>query len=180
MDFLFTHWQCCLFLRPIEGWDVSKITDMGNMFYYKGGCNPDIGSWDVSNVTIFVSQSIASMHVTFYLFISKTTKQSLTPFFCLSNIATTPIMNNNTTLLLRLPSQYGMFFRASAFNQDISKWDVSSGTNFVILLLLSQRFMFTGATAFNQDISDWNVSSGIDFVSGMGLWESWSSCCFRL
>jgi surface protein len=103
---------------------------MNRLFRNKGSCNPDIGDWDVSKVTNFVSQSIASMHVIFYLFISKTTKQSLTPFFCLSNIATTPIINNNTTLL-RLLSQYYMFQGATAFNQDISSWDVSSGTLFV-------------------------------------------------
>ena len=147
MDFLFTHWQCYLFLRSIEDWDVSRITNMYHLFWEKGSCNPDIGNWDVSNVTRFVSQSIASMHFTFYLFISKTTKQSLTRFFCLSNIiATTPIMNDNST-----PP-----------------------------LLLSQAWMFSRATTFNQNISNWNVSSGTDFVSVMGLWESWSSCCFRL
>ena len=118
---------------------------MYGMFMNQGGCNPDIGNCDVSNVTNFVSQSIASMHVIFYLFISKTTKQSLTPFFCLSNIATTPIINNNIAPLLLL-SQEGMFER----------------------------------TPFNQDISNWNVGNGTSFVSGMGLWESWSSCCFRL
>ena len=78
MDFLFTHWQCHIFLRPIEGWDVSGMTSMDTLFYDKWNCNPDIRNWDVSNVIDFVSQSIASMHVTFYLFISKVTKQSLT------------------------------------------------------------------------------------------------------
>ena len=146
MDFLFTHWQCYLFLRSIEDWDVSGITDMEYLFSEKASCNPDIGSWDVSKVINFVSQSIASMHVRFYLFISKTTKQSLTPFFCLSNIATTPIIKN-----------------------DIAP-----------LCLLSQAQMFIGSQDFNQDISGWDVGSGTIFVSGMGLWESWSSRCFRL
>ena len=67
---------------------------------------------------------------------SKTTKQSLTPLFYLSNIATPPVMKNNIPL-----SQSHMFYR----------------------------------TAFNQDISDWDVGSGTSFVSGIGLWESWSS-----
>ena len=42
---------CC---RPIEAWDVSKITDMDRLF--KAASNiPDIGAWDVSQVTDFVS-----------------------------------------------------------------------------------------------------------------------------
>ena len=38
--------------------------------------------------------------------------------------------------------------------------------------------MFQKTTAFNQDISGWDVSSGTKFVSGMGQWESLSSCYF--
>ena len=73
--------------------------------------------------------------------------KSLTQFLSLSNIATTPIINNNVAPLF----------------------------------LLSQNSMFTGATAFNQeDTFKWDVSKGTNFVSGLGLWESWSSRCFRL
>ena len=39
-------------------------------------------------------------------------------------------LNNNGEQFLLL-SQYGMFQQASAFNQDISNWDLSSGYNFV-------------------------------------------------
>ena len=53
--------------------------------------------------------------------------------------------------------------------------------NTTLLLLLSQAYMFNGAKAFNQHISGWNIgSSGTNFVSDLGLWESLSSCCFRL
>jgi len=42
-----------------------------------------------------------------------------------------------------------MFYRAEAFNQDISRWNTSNVTG--------MSFMFNEAFAFNQDIKNWNV-----------------------
>jgi surface protein len=52
-----------------------------------------------------------------------------------------------------------MFYNAKAFNQDISKWDVSN--------VKDMSFMFYDAESFNEDISNWDVSN----VTNMG-----SSC----
>ena len=41
---------------------------------------------------------------------------------------------------------------AAAFNQDLSRWDVSKVTN--------MSDMFAGATAFNQDLSRWGSKTG--------------------
>ena len=56
-----------------------------------------------------------------------------------------------TVLPSNITSLSGMFSGATAFNQDISSWNVSDVTDMV--------GMFEGATAFNQDISEWNVSN---------------------
>ena len=44
-----------------------------------------------------------------------------------------------------------MFSGASAFNQDLSNWDVS--------VVAYMDHMFSDAKSFNQDLSDWDVSA---------------------
>ena len=51
----------------------------------------------------------------------------------------------------KITDMVGMFFAGTAFNQDISSWDVSNVTN--------MQQMFDSATSFNQDISSWDVSN---------------------
>ncbi|BAV95374.1 BspA family leucine-rich repeat surface protein [Ichthyobacterium seriolicida] len=50
----------------------------------------------------------------------------------------------------KVTNMNSMFRKATAFNGDISKWDVSKVTN--------MQGMFDDATAFNQNIGSWNVS----------------------
>ncbi len=52
-----------------------------------------------------------------------------------------------------------MFFAATAFNGDISKWDVSNVEN--------METMFNGATAFNQDLTAWVDKSGRRNITNM-------------
>jgi len=44
-----------------------------------------------------------------------------------------------------------VFFRASAFNADLSKWNVS--------IVNSMFAMFSEAISFNADLAGWDVSS---------------------
>jgi surface protein len=77
----------------------------------------------------------------------------------------------------------GLFFEATAFNGDISKWVVSSVTRMHAIFNAAATFngdisewdvskvtgmdsMFAAATAFNGDISEWDVSSAT-YMNGM-------------
>ncbi len=53
--------------------------------------------------------------------------------------------------LSQVRNMYAMFADATAFNGDLSNWDVSSVTN--------MNTMFANTIAFNEDLSNWNVSS---------------------
>ena len=80
----------------IEIWDVSAVDDMAELFLHKTGFNDDITGWDVSSVT-----TMSGMFRN-------------TPAF------NQPIGVWDVSSLTRMDAM----FRDSAFNQDISAWDV--------------------------------------------------------
>ena len=83
----------------IEDWDVSRITNMNNLFLSKASFNNDLSKWDVSKV-------ITLKH-TFY---DANAFNSDLSAWDVSKV---------TTL-------YGTFYNAQAFNSDLTKWDISS------------------------------------------------------
>jgi|GEM_PF-1160470 surface protein len=106
---------------------TTGITDMSELFMLKGTFNQPIGRWDVSDVT--------NMR---YMFAGYNGKR--------------PICSGLTAAETegRCPEGWGII-SSMRFNQDISKWDVSSVTN--------MEAMFSHAAMFNQPINDWDVSN---------------------
>jgi len=111
----------------IISWDVSNVTTMNTMFATISSFNQDIGGWDVSNVT-----DMGIMFSGCALF-----NQDIGGWD-VSNVT----------------DMSSMFSNANSFNQDIGGWDVSNVTN------MQEMFFNFGQTVhtFNQDIGGWGVS----------------------
>ena len=60
-----------------------------------------------------------------------------------------------------------MFMRATSFNGDLSKWDVSS--------VKDMSAMFGAAKSFNGNISEWDVSK----VTNMTIMFGMAKLCWR-
>src|SRR5690606_3459023 len=113
-----------LFDQPLDQWDVSNVTNMPQVFMNAESFNQDIGSWDVSKVTNMGSMFNGAISF----------NQNIGPW----NV-------ENVTQM------HYMFFGATNFNQDIGQWDVGN--------VINMSFMFRGATNFNQPIDGWNTGN---------------------
>jgi surface protein len=82
-------------------WDVSQVTSMSELFYYKGSFNADISRWDTSSVT------------------------TMYRMFAYAEAFNQDIGTWDTSSVTTM--KY-MFWEAYAFNQHLSRWDVSSVT----------------------------------------------------
>ena len=112
-------------------WDVSKVTDMESMFSGCASFNGDLSRWDVSKVTNMAGMFAGC--VSFNSDLSRWDVSSVT-------------------------AMCYMFRECQNFNCDLSLWDVSRVTN--------MTRMFHGCRLFNCDLSDWPVLSVLD-VYGM-------------
>ncbi|WP_159075809.1 BspA family leucine-rich repeat surface protein, partial [Muricauda brasiliensis] len=88
--------------QDIGGWDVSKVTDMKNMFASVQTFNHNIGSWQVGQVTNMVGMFAYAWKFN-------------------QDIGGWDVSN--------VTNMAGMFFSARAFNQDIGSWDVQQVTS---------------------------------------------------
>ncbi|XLS28892.1 BspA family leucine-rich repeat surface protein [Flavobacteriaceae bacterium M23B6Z8] len=136
------------FNGDITQWDVSTITNMALAFQRASSFNRDIGNWDVSNVVsmnrLFESATVFNQNIGNW---DTGNVTSMAVMFVGTNDFNQDIGNWNVSQVTDMNTMFGF---ATSFNQDIGRWNTANVTN--------MNQMFLGASAFNQDISGWDVS----------------------
>ncbi len=132
----------------VAHWDVSRATNMTDMFNGAINFNEDISGWNVSNVTHMDGMFNGASSFNQDLNTWNTTSIRFTRF--MFNNATSFNGDISTWNVGTLVEMDAMFMGATSFNQDIGGWDTSS--------MRETDRSFSGATSFNQDIGSWDVS----------------------
>ena len=143
------------FNQPLDLWDVSNITDMGNTFKNASSFNQPLNQWNTTSLS-----SVASLFngaTAFNQPLNQWNTTSLTNAsytFYRASAFNQSLNSWNTALLMNVTS---MFQEATAFNQLLNSWNTASLTN-------ASR-MFYGASAFNRPLNVWNTTSLTDASS---------------
>ncbi|MBQ8036820.1 MAG: DUF285 domain-containing protein, partial [Proteobacteria bacterium] len=90
------------FNQPLDKWDTSYVTNMGNMFKDADGFNQPLDKWNTSNV------------------------KNMSGMFQNAIFFNQPLNNWDTSHVTNMGS---MFNYAASFNQPINSWDTSNVTN---------------------------------------------------
>lgn len=146
-----------LVANPVIGqWDVSTVSQMGNLFEGAAVFNQDIGLWNVSNV-----QSMSYLFNGAYLFNQDIGSWDVSNVKLLTaTFSATKNFNQNIGNwdVSGVQEMFATFAAATAFNQDLGGWDTGN--------VHRMDAMFSGASQFNQDIGNW-ITSNVTTMNGM-------------
>ncbi len=160
----------------ISDWDVSRISDMSQLFQGLTLFNDDISQWNTSNCV-----SMKGMFAHCHTFnqplngwdVSRVKNMDF--MFYNTTSFNQPLSIWNTSSVLTMSS---MFEHAKSFNKPIDKWDVSNVKDMSKMFeetivfnqplnswyvgnVVNMKRMFYGSQAFNQSLSQWDVSNVI-------------------
>ncbi|MBP9836535.1 MAG: DUF285 domain-containing protein [Candidatus Pacebacteria bacterium] len=141
-----------LFNGLVNHWDVSKVTDMQEVFSGTS-FNQPINNWNTASAT---KMSYMFNNTPFNQLLDNWDVSNVTNMSNIFNSAT--YFNQDISMWnVSKVSNMSAMFRFSSFNQDISSWNISSSTNIANLF---------NHTPFNYDISMWDVSNVI-YMNGV-------------
>ncbi len=139
----------------MNGWDVSSVMDMEDMFNGADSFNQPIGEWNVSSVMYMsgmfsngdsFNQPIGEWDVSSVI--------DMGMMFDSADSFNQPIGEWNVS---RVMDMSWMFANAKKFDQKIGGWDVSN--------VKDMSFMFYEAKLFDQKIGGWDISSVTEMTS---------------
>eukprot|EP00956_Cyclotella_meneghiniana_P019773 scaffold34361_cov94-Cyclotella_meneghiniana.AAC.1 len=133
------------FNEPINGWDVSGVKYMDEMFSYATNFNQDLSGWNTEQVTNM--ESMFYRATAFNSNIGGWNVGRVTNMVAMFDKATAFNINIGSWNVSSVRDMGYMFRYAVSFNQDLSRWNTTSSMDFIE--------MFYGATAFNQNLCAW-------------------------
>jgi surface protein len=148
-----------IFNGDIGNWDVSGVTNMSSMFQNTTNFNQDLSGWKVNNVSMLrmftnakkFNGDLSNWNVSKVLDMRNMFQD--TPNFEGKGLDTwiwdNPVPN----------TMVSMFEDATAFNVDISGWNVSKVTQ--------MNTMFANTPNFNQNLGNWDISGAVGSMNGM-------------
>jgi surface protein len=145
--------------KPIGKWDVSRVTDMHELFYVNYSVdymrfsvrnfNEPLDEWDVSNVTnmycMFLDCESFNQHLNSWNVSKVTNMESM---FDGCKAFNQPLNGWNVSNVTNMSMMFGV---CREFNQPLNSWNVSNVTNMYC--------MFLDCESFNQPLNSWNVSN---------------------
>ena len=134
----------------LNNWDVSKVTDMRQIFNGAKKFNGKLDTWDTSHVItmrkLFMNATAFDQDISAWN-VSNVTSMSYMFNGALSfNNGSKDLTSWNVSKVMQMSY---MFSNAQHFNRSISSWNVGKVT--------SMAYMFSGS-AFNGSLADWDVS----------------------
>ncbi|MAT10367.1 MAG: hypothetical protein CMM02_05090 [Rhodopirellula sp.] len=135
-----------IFNMPLNGWDVSKVVTMHEMFWGAPLFNQDLNDWNVGNVTdmsgMFARTERFNGDISGW---DTSSVVSMYGMFHRAEAFAPKDLNGWNTR--NVEDMTKMFSKAKLFNGDISEWRVAA--------LSEARKMFKGADSFTGDLSNW-------------------------
>jgi surface protein len=162
---------------PVSGWDVSRVSNMHQLFYQRRTFNEDLSGWNTASVTTMFGLFDASKTLLGVLLAGDSafagdlaawnvaSVSNLSRMFYTAKAFNADISTWNTA---RVTDAAKLFMQALAFNRDIGSWNVAS--------LASMASGFQAASAFNQNLASWNVLGVSNFASAFDSTAALADC----
>lgn len=145
-----------VFNQPLNNWDMSAAVAVTAMFF-NGLFNSDVSGWDLSSCTnlsgMFEDNAVFNQPIGDWT-LNTVGSVTLSAMFRRADAFNQPL---NAWDISGVTNVGSMFQQAFAFNQPLNLWDVSGLTSFAL--------MFNTATGFDQDLGGWDITALTDATS---------------